>query len=134
MAVVALVAGNDVTRRFTGGHDVIVTRVATAGHRRVIHECHGAPRIRSMTVTANLRALHMPRALAGRLDCPDCRVTANAVGTRTFELSTGVTAVARNVDVGAVKVETRTEMIEQLLRIDRGSSESHPNQTRKEQR
>ena len=50
VTVVALIAGHDMSRCFSGGLHTIVARPATAGHRRVIHERHDTPRGSYVTV------------------------------------------------------------------------------------
>ena len=133
MAVVALVAGNDVTGRFAGRNDIVMARITTTSHRRMIHERHRAPRVRRVTIAADLRALHVLRTLSGCLDRPDCRVTADAIGARGFELAARMTAFTRDVDVRTVKVEARAEMIERFLRIHRRGADCQEDQARKVQ-
>ena len=134
VTIVTLVTGNDVTGGLAGGNEVVMTRITAARHRRMIHECHRAPCVRRVTVTADLRALHMLRAFSGCLDGPDCRMTANAVGTRAFELAARMTAFAGDVDVRTVKVEARTEMIEGRLRIHGRGNDYQDDQTQEAQR
>ena len=79
MAVIALVTRRDMRKCLPGRLNSVVTGNATAGQRRVIHECDGGPARRNMTV----RTLAIRRNMIGRL------------GGGTYEIALRVTARTR---------------------------------------
>ena len=108
VTVVAAVAGNNVARWFAARDHVVVARAATAGDSSVIHESDRAP-------GADLRALHVLCPLSRCLHGTDRGMAADAVRARALESAARMTAFAGDVDMGAVEIEARAEMIERLL-------------------
>ena len=115
VTVVALVAGDDVVRRLSDRNNIVMTREAASGHGSVIHECDRAPRTCRVAIAADFRTLDVIRVFACCLHRAYRGMAANAVSARALELSARMTPFTRDIDMGAVEIETGAEMIERLL-------------------
>ena len=115
VTVVALVAGDDVVRRLSDRNNIVMTREAASGHGSVIHECDRAPRTCRVAIAADFRTLDVIRVFACCLHRAYRGMAANAVSARALELSARMTPFTRDIDMGAVEIETSAEVIERLL-------------------
>jgi len=125
VAIVAVVAGENMAGRFAGRlHSVVASTTATE-HSGVIHVRDGEPGRCRMACFACLCRCNMAGRLHCRENCTDLGVTACASRTRPLENSTGVAAVAVDILVCAIKVETRAEVIKLLLRMRGRREQQH---------
>ena len=127
MAVVALVAGCHVRRRFSGRLYAIVTGHTGAGDRAMVDERYDAPGGRNVTI----RAQAVRRDMAGWPGRGShnavLRMAADASRIRCAERATDMATFAGNACMCAVQVKASAEMIEGLLGM-RGNNELGPDQ------
>ena len=125
MAIVAVVAGENMAGRFAGRLHSVVASTAATEHSGVIHVRDGEPGRCRMACFACLRRCNMARRLHCRENCTDLGVTACASRTCPLENSAGVASVAVDILMCAVEVETRAEVVKLLLRMRGRCEQQH---------
>ncbi|KPK53875.1 MAG: hypothetical protein AMS22_06730 [Thiotrichales bacterium SG8_50] len=116
VAVVALIAGLDVSRRLPGCDQAGVAIHTAAGNGGMVHVRDGAPRRRGVAVGTNFGTGDVIDGFCRRLHSSDRRMTADTGRIRALEFAARVAAVAAHVGMSAIELEPGTEVIEGLLR------------------
>ena len=115
VAVVTLIAGNDVIRCFAGCNNAVVAGHAAACHSRMVHKSNRAPCSRSMAVCTDLRTRNMIHRPRGRLHGANRGVTTDTSRIRALERAAGMASITTYIGMCTVKLKPGAEMIEWCL-------------------
>lgn len=116
MAIVALVAGQDVIGAFATRLSTVVARHAVADNGNVVDEGDRRPGRGRVAVRALVGGRNVIEGFSRRDDWARRRVAADAIGIRAFEAAAGVASITACSRVRAIQFEAGTEVIECVLR------------------
>ena len=97
VAVLTIVAADNVARIFTGGGTAVVTSNARTLHLEMVDPPYGRPGGFKMTILALVGGAHVVRRYRRRPDQPCLRVTGGALPRGALEYAPGMAAAAIDV-------------------------------------
>lgn len=116
VAIVALIAGDDMPRRLARPGCAVVAGSAAAGHGSVVHVVDGAPGRRRMATVTGFHRRDVIGWFHRGKNGAYLRVAADTGRDGAFEDATGMAAIAADVLVRAIEIEARAVVVERFLR------------------
>ena len=115
VAVVALIAGNDVIRCLASCNNSVVAGYATPCHCRMVHESNRAPCSRSVAVCTDLGTRNMIHRPYSGLHGANRGVTTDTSRIRALKRASGMASITTHIGMCTVKLKSGAEMIEWRL-------------------